>query len=147
MHFLTNHQANQQIWGKASYPPYAHFFVFFQNSKFLTFINFFFIFMNMRSYGSKNFKRLLLPQFQFIFNLFNSSYRFYSFFSQTFFNVPCGSPHKNYLVGCSNLKLNFLEAWNLSLWPMEKFQNATPPTVWFFFNRTEMCKVFTSHTR
>ncbi len=47
------------------------------------------IFINMGSYGSENFKTLLLPQFRF-------------FSTKLFVNVPCDNPHKTWL----------LEFWN-----------------------------------
>ncbi len=52
---------DQSLW-EATYPPYLHtIFFFFQNFTFLNFHDFFFVFVNMGPYGSRNWKMLLLP--------------------------------------------------------------------------------------
>ncbi len=65
--FLRNRcmDPDKILW-EATYPPYLQtvfFFLFFQNFQFSNVYEFFFVFVNMGPYGSKNFKTLLLLQF------------------------------------------------------------------------------------
>ena len=107
-----------------SYPPYIQT-IFFPFLNFLNLMHFFFIFVNMRPYGSENFKTLLLQQLQFFFNQPFSTYSLWQ------------SPQK-LLLGISKFRIwNFEKTIEIfhnmpgTLWDW-KFQSATP-TVWFLF--------------